>query len=424
MKQGVESQRGAFASVTTLFFAWGFITASVDPLIAALKAIFSLSYREVSLTQFAFFIAYGVVSLPAAALVRRAGSPNAIVAALLVMIAGCLVVALATHLQTYALVLAALFIIAAGITILQVAANPLAAELGPPAGAHFRLTFSQAFNSLGTTIAPYLVSSLLLAGGIFAAVEGAAPTAAARTESLQHIGLAFLIIAGLIALLSLFIWRQHRRLEAAAPPLSAAQDSAITRALGSRWALLGAGAIFLYVGAEVSIGSYLTNFLHQEDVFAVPLQQAGRLVSIYWGAAMLGRFIGSALLRRLNAGRLLAIVAACAALLCLTVWLTPGAGAGVAALSVGLMNAIMFPVIFTLTLERSSASDAATSGLLCMAIVGGAFLPAVAARIADELSLRDAYIVPLLAYLCISVFGFAASRVVPAARERAARLAH
>ena len=422
MKHGVESQRGAFASVTTLFFAWGFITASVDPLIAALKAIFSLSYREVGLTQFAFFIAYGVVSLPAAALVRRAGSPNAIVAALLVMIAGCLVVALATHLQTYALVLAALFIIAGGITVLQVAANPLAAELGPPAGAHFRLTFSQAFNSLGTTIAPYLVSSLLLAGGIFAAVEGA-PTAAARTESLQHIGLAFLLIAGLIALLSLFIWRQRRRLEAAAPPLSAAQDSAITRALGSRWAVLGAGAIFLYVGAEVSIGSYLTNFLHQQDVFAVPLQQAGRLVSIYWGAAMLGRFIGSALLRRLNAGRLLGIVAACAALLCLTVWLTPGAGAGVAALSVGLMNAIMFPVIFTLTLERSSASDAATSGLLVMAIVGGAFLPSLAGRIADELSLRDAYTVPLLAYLCISVFGFAASRVVPAAREGAAPLA-
>jgi MFS transporter, FHS family, L-fucose permease len=424
MNRGSHGQRGAFASITTLFFAWGFITASVDPLIAALKAIFSLTYREAGLTQFAFFIAYGVVSLPAAALVRRTGYPSAIVIALAVMIVGCLVIPLAAHFETYALVLLALFIIAGGITVLQVAANPLAAELGPPAGAHFRLTFSQAFNSLGTTIAPFLVSSLLLAGGMFAAIEGVAPTAAGRSESLRHIGVAFLIIAALIALLSLFIWAQRHRLEDAAPLLSAAQDSSVSRALKSRWALLGAGAIFLYVGAEVSIGSYLTNFLHQQDVFGVSLQQAGRLVSLYWGGAMLGRFVGSALLRRLNAGRLLGAAAACAALLCLTVWLTPGTAGGVAALSIGLMNAIMFPVIFTLTLERSSASEAATSGLLCMAIVGGAFLPSVAGKIADELSLRDAYLVPLLAYLCLSVFGFAASRVVPAARAGAPRLAH
>ena len=231
MNQGVRGQRGAFASITTLFFAWGFITASVDPMIAALKAIFSLSYREAGLTQFAFFIAYGVVSLPAAALVRRAGYPSAIVIALAVMIVGCLVIPLATHFETYALVLVALFIIAGGITVLQVAANPLAAELGPPAGTHFRLTFSQAFNSLGTTIAPFLVSSLFLAGGMFAAAEGAAPTAAGRTESLRHIGVAFFIIAGLIALLSLFIWVQRKRLAAAAPLLATAQDSAISRAL-------------------------------------------------------------------------------------------------------------------------------------------------------------------------------------------------
>jgi FHS family L-fucose permease-like MFS transporter len=415
MTDGVYGQRAAFVSITTLFFAWGFITATVDPLIAALKTIYSLSYAEVMLTQFAFFMAYGVVSLPAAPLVRRLGYARAIVLALTIMIAGCVVVPLATHLDTFAIVLVALFIIASGITILQVAANPLAAALGPPARSHFRLTLSQAFNSLGTAIAPYLASSVLLAGGIFAASATSPVTPTQRAESLRHIDFAFVVIAALTALLAFFIWSMRARLRSAAPLQDAAEDSSVVRALRSPWALLGAGAIFLYVGAEVAIGSLMTNFLHQPDVFGVSLAQAGKLVSIYWSAAMVGRFIGSALLRRVSAGWLLAAAAVCAALLCLTVRLTPGSAAGVAALSVGLMNSIMFPVIFTLTLERSRASQAATSGLLCMAIVGGAFLPRLAGHIADASGLRAAYIVPLLAYLCISAFGFAAARSAPAA---------
>jgi FHS family L-fucose permease-like MFS transporter len=411
MTSGSHGQRVAFASITTLFFAWGFITVSVDPLIAALKAIFSLSYAEVMLTQFAFFMAYGVVSLPAAALIRRIGYTRAIVAALAVMVAGCLIVPLATHFETFAIVLVALFVIAAGITILQVAANPLAAALGPPQRSHFRLTLVQAFNSLGTAIAPYLVSSLLLAGGIFAVAGTAAATAGQRAESLRNIDLAFVVIAVLIALLAVFIWSVRRHLQAAAPQLADSADASVGAALRSRWALLGAAAIFLYVGAEVSIGSLMTNFLHQQDVFAISLQQAGKLLIYYWGGAMVGRFLGSVLLTRVRAGQLLAGAAACAALLCLVVRLSPGAGAGFAALAVGLFNSIMFPVIFTLTLERSAASRAATSGLLCMAIVGGAFLPLLAGRIADTAGLRAAYTVPLLAYLCISAFAIAASRV-------------
>jgi MFS transporter, FHS family, L-fucose permease len=422
LRGGAAAQRGAFASITTLFFAWGFITASIDPLIAALRAIFSLTYREAALTPFAFFIAYGVVSLPAAGIVRRAGYPAAIVLALLIMICGCLLIPVATHFETFAIVLVALFIIAGGITILQVAANPLAAELGAPEGAHFRLTFSQAFNSLGTTIAPFLIASLVLAGGIFAAAAGAPATAAQRAESLGHIDTAFFGIAVLTAVLAFFIWRVRGRLEAAAPLLTQGEDDSIGGALRSPWALLGALAIFLYVGAEVSIGSYLTNFLNQPDVFGVPLERAGRLVSFYWGGAMVGRFIGSALLRRVSAGRLLGVAAACAALLCLIVRLAPGQTAGVAALSVGLMNSIMFPVIFTLTLERSSASESSTSGLLCMAIIGGAVLPYITAHIADTMAnLRPSYVVPLSAYLCISVFGFAAARVLPASRHSGAR---
>ena len=424
MTPHARGERIAFVSITTLFFAWGFITVTVDPLIAALKAIYTLTYAEVMLTQFAFFMAYGIVSLPAAALVRRVGYANGIVLALAIMILGCLIVPLATQVASFDLVLVALFVIASGITILQVAANPLAAALGPPQRSHFRLTLSQAFNSLGTAIAPFLVSSILLAGGIFAIGHGEV-TAAQRGESLRHVAVAFLVIAGLTGLLAAFIWSMRARLTAAAPQLASGDDTAITRALSSRWALLGAASIFLYVGAEVSIGSLLTNFLHQNDVFRVSLEQAGKLVSLYWGGAMLGRFAGSALLTRVRAGHLLGIAAACAAALCLVVRLAPGASAGVAALSIGLMNSIMFPVIFTLTLERSDASRASTSGLLCMAIVGGAFLPRLAGHIADLAGLRAAYVVPMLAYLCISVFGFAAVRAAPRAdRSTAIPFAH
>jgi MFS transporter, FHS family, L-fucose permease len=403
-------QGAAFASITTLFFAWGFITVTVDPLIASMKAIFKLSYAEVMLTQFAFFTAYGIVSLPAAALVARLGYPRSIVMALGIMMAGCLCVPLATHLDTFAIVLVALFIIASGITILQVAANPLAASLGEADRSHFRLTLSQAFNSLGTAIAPYLASSVMLAGGMFAASSELVVTSAQRTESLRHIDFAFLIIAGLIALLALFIWSVRGRLSAAAVDSGRDRDAPVAQALHSGWALLGAAAIFLYVGAEVSIGSAMTNFLHRADVFGVSLEQAGKMVSLYWGGAMIGRFIGSALLTRVRASLLLGAAAAVAALLCLTVSQAPGEFAGWAALSIGLFNSIMFPVIFTLTLERSSASAAATSGLLCMAIVGGAVLPLLVGHIADLAGLRAAYVVPLIAYACVSAFGIAASR--------------
>jgi FHS family L-fucose permease-like MFS transporter len=419
-----ERQGFAFASITTLFFAWGFITVTIDPLIASLKAIFALSYAEVMLTQFAFFLAYGVVSLPAAALVKRLGYVGAILVALAIMIAGCCVVPLATHYETFALVLVALFIIAGGITVLQVAANPLAAALGPAARSHFRLTLSQAFNSLGTALAPYAMSSVVLVGGMFAAGEGAA-TAAQRAESLRHIDVAFMAMALLIALLALFIFLVRGRLGGVAPLHGSGEDSSLALALRSRWALLGAGAIFLYVGAEVSIGSTLTNFLHEPDVFGVPLARAGKLVAVYWTCAMVGRFAGSALLTRLRATTLLAVAAALAAALCLTVRVTHGPGAGVAALSIGLMNSIMFPVIFTLTLERTTASRAATSGLLCMAIVGGAFLPRLVGVIADAASLRAAYLVPLLAYACISAFAMAASRAaLPAALPAPAHGGH
>jgi FHS family L-fucose permease-like MFS transporter len=380
------------------------------------------------LTQFAFFMSYGIVSLPGAALVARAGYGRSILIALVAMIVGCLVVPVATSVHRYELVLVALFIIGSGITVLQLAANPLAAVLGSPERSHFRLTFSQAFNSLGTVIAPYLGSMLMLHGGVFEKAGSAANAVASREVSLRSIDTSFLWIAAMITLLAVFIWRFSGRLNRAAPPPAPAHDS-ILHALQSRWALLGSAAIFLYVGAEVSIGSTMINFLHQPDVLDVTLERAGKLTALYWLGAMIGRFVGSALLTRLRATLLLGIAAATAAVLCLSVSQGAGMVAAGCAISVGLFNSIMFPTIFTLTLERSSASAAATSGLLCMAIIGGAILPQVTGRIADAAGLHAAYLLPMAAYAAISVFAMMAAKarvagVGQAAGNAAGHVAH
>lgn len=420
--------RAAFIAVTTLFFAWGFITSTIDPLIPSVRAIFNLSYTESMLTQFAFFMSYGIVSLPGAALVGRVGYSRSILIALGAMIVGCLVVPVATAVQRYELVLVALFIIGSGITVLQLAANPLAAALGPPERSHFRLTFSQAFNSLGTVIGPYLGSMLLLRGGVFASNAAAADATANREISLHSIDISFLLIAAVIALLAVFIWRFSTRLDRSAPPPAPAHDS-VLHTLQSRWALLGAAAIFLYVGAEVSIGSVMINFLHQSDVLDVSLETGGRILSLYWLGAMVGRFAGSALLTRFRATSLLAAVAAIAAVLCLCVSQSLGTVAAVCAIAVGLFNSIMFPTIFTITLERSTASAAATSGLLCMAIIGGAILPRITGHIADTAGLHPAFLLPMVAYAAISVFAFLAAKarvagVGQSSGSAAGRVAH
>jgi FHS family L-fucose permease-like MFS transporter len=353
----------AFITVTTLFFAWGFITSMVDPLIPSVRAIFSLNYTESMLTQFAFFLAYGVMSLPAGMIVLRCGYPRSILGALLAMVAGSLIIALAGKVDTYVLVLLGLFVIASGMTVLQVAANPLAASLGNPTRSHFRLTLSQAFNSFGTVLGPNVGAWLMLRGGVFTGTTTSANFALARTDSLRSIYHSFMIVAGLLVLLVAFIWSARRRLNDAVRPPASPAGAAVLDALKSPWALYGAAAIFFYVGAEVAISSIMINFLHQGEVFGVSLERAGKLLGVfYWGGAMVGRFFGSALLTRIAAFRLLSAVAIAAAAFCLIVSQSHGVLAGCMALSIGILNAVMFPTIFTLTLERSTASTAATSG--------------------------------------------------------------
>lgn len=394
MNQQRASTMGAYIAVTTLFFAWGFITSLVDPLVAAVKGIFTLNDIQAQLAAFAFFIAYGVMSFPAAKLLSRFTSVPAILIALGTMIAGCLLMLLAANIAAFYLVLFGLFVLASGITILQVAANPLSAALGDPKYSHLRLTLSQTFNSFGTFLGPLIGAHLFLEG--VEVKEGTAITSQVRDQALAGIDSAYFWICGLIAALALFFYFARHVVSRAAPPIAHHHNSIsslIGEAFSSRWALFGGLAIFLYVGAEVAIGTQMALFLNSNAIwgqsdaaFGVPLlgtamgsdgvpgvslQEAGKAVAFYWGGAMIGRAIGSALLGFVRASLLLAIFTAIAALMCLYVVFVGGVDAGFVALSIGLFNSIMFPVIFTLTLERSTASEEATSGLLICPLLGG-----------------------------------------------------
>jgi FHS family L-fucose permease-like MFS transporter len=422
----------AFAAVTTLFFAWGFITSLIDPLVAAVKGIFTLTDVQAQLSPFAFFIAYGLVSLPAAVLVARFRAAPSILLALATMIAGCLVMLLAANLAAYNLVLVGLFILASGITVLQVAANPLAAGLGDPRSSHFRLTFSQTFNSLGTFVGPLLGAHLFLKG--VEVKPGSVVTQAVREQTLAGIDTAYLWISALLALLLLFFYASRKLVAAAAPTAGTRRNmgSMLAEIGQARWALWGGLIIFLYVGAEVAIGSQMALFLNSDAVwgqsdlpFTIPLlgtamgsdgvpgvslQEAGKAVAFYWGGLMAGRALGAVLLPRVSAAALLAAFAAAATGLCIYVAIVGGVVAGFAVILIGLFNSIIFPVVFTLTLERSSASEEATSGFLCMAIVGGAFVPLVMGKVSGVAGYGMALLVPAVCYVAVLAFAIAAGR--------------
>jgi MFS transporter, FHS family, L-fucose permease len=401
-----RAARPAFVPVVSLFFAWGFLSANNDPLVAALRQIFHLSYTEALFTHLVSFVAFGLLSLPAAALLARFGSIRTILVALAAVVAGCLIIQATRFVPHYPLVLAGLFVAAGGVTTLQVAANPVAAAAGPPEQSHFRLTLAQFFNALGVVCGVHFGAALILGG---------------RLEDLEDVQRAFLILAGAFLVLATFILVARRGIVAAAAgaPTNGAGVTGLRAALGSPWALFGTAAIALYVGAEVSVGSMMINFLAAPERLGISFAEAGFLLAnVYWGGALVGRFFGALLMIRFPASRLLAVAAVAAATLCLLVLVSRGAVAAYSALAIGLFNAIMFPTIFTLTLERAGATPAATSGLLCLGIAFGAPLPLFAAAIADLQGVASAFAVPLLAYLFVAAFaGICASRPPRAAAE-------
>jgi FHS family L-fucose permease-like MFS transporter len=402
----LKRTRFAFVAITALFFGWGFICANNDPLLAAARRVFGLSYTQALLTQIASFIAFACMSLPAAALLSRLGAVRTIWLALAGMAAGCLAMQGIRTLPDFAVVLAAIFVLASGVTILQVAANPLAAALGPPERSHYRLTLAHSFNALGVVCGVHFGARFVLAGAVFRS-QAPIHDGAERAAGISAMADAYLVMALLLAALAALILVARRPIAAAEIPQPGGSAFA---ALRSRWALLGALGIALYVGAEVTIGSTLILYLSQPATLALPLDAAGGYVAnLYWGGALVGRFAGSWALRHVPATRLLALAGLAAAGLCLASLVLPGPASAWCLLAVGLCNSIMFPTIFALTLERSAAPPAATSGLLILAVGPGAALPLLAGGIADSAGLGWAFAVPALAYLYILGFALSSS---------------
>ncbi len=437
--------------VMGLFFIFGGITSLNDVIIPKLKELFTLSYTQALLVQFCFFTAYLVIGIPGAALVKRIGYMRGAVAGLLIMMVGCLLFIPASQNAAYALFLLALFVLASGVVIVQVVANPLISLLGKPETAHSRLTFAQAFNSLGTTVFPIAGSILILGSlaSVTAADLSGAELDAYRTAESQAIVNGYVGIAIALAIVAAAVWMFRNRLKqeivtderALATParyglglalviggaVLATQGQAViglilillapvlwlydNDLLRRKRFSFGAMCIFLYVGAEVAIGSLIVNYLMQDHVLGLEEQAAGKLIGLYWGGAMVGRFIGSALLRVVSPGKVLASVSVGAITLIALSVSTSGAVAGYSLLAVGLMNSIMFPTIFSLACERLGPRAADGSGIINVAIFGGAVIPLITGIIADTTgSLGTAFLLPALCYAIIAAFGLYARR--------------
>jgi FHS family L-fucose permease-like MFS transporter len=400
---------GPLIIVTILFFMWGLLTALNDVLIPHLKALYTLTYVQAMLVQFCFFGAYFLVSLPAGMLIKKIGYQNGAVAGLAIAAAGCALFYPAAN-SGYALFLLGFFVLAAGITVLQVAANPYVTVLGDPHTASSRLTLTQAFNSLGTTVAPTLGGILILSGSVLSVTELAqlpeAQQIAYRATQAASVQGPYLALAG--ALLVLALMFAFARL----PKISHAADGALHPEAGARRSalahphlLMGAIGIFLYVGGEVSIGSFLINFLGEPGIADLTPAAAFHYVSYYWGGAMVGRFIGFAVMRFVSPGKALAFNAACSIALIMLAIFGHGPVAMWAILAVGLCNSIMFPTIFSMALHQLGKFTGQASGILCMAIVGGALVPFAQGLLADTIGLQWSFLVPAACYIFILYFG-------------------
>lgn len=393
--------------ITILFFMWGLLTAMNDVLIPHLKNVYTLSYTQAMMVQFCFFFAYAVVSLPAGMLIKKIGYQNGAVTGLIIAGFGCFLFYPAST-STYSLFLLAFFILAAGITVLQVAANPYVTVLGPARTASSRLNLTQAFNSLGTTIAPALGGLLILA----AAGEAIDPStlskldaAAAKAKEAAAVQMPYLVLSA--SLIALAIFFKLAKL----PKISHDQEPAATAAarkvsiFTKPHLLLGALGIFMYVGGEVAIGSFLVNFFGEENIAGLKEHEAAFYVSFYWGGAMIGRFIGFVVMRYVQPGKVLAFNCLAAITLVLSAVFLDGKIAMWAILAVGLCNSVMFPTIFSMALHKLGSLTSQGSGLLCVAIVGGAVVPLLQGVLADTIGIQMSFLLPALCYGYILFYG-------------------
>ncbi|HTZ88941.1 MAG TPA: sugar MFS transporter [Alloacidobacterium sp.] len=410
-----DTNKSAMAMVTTLFFMWGFLTSLNDILIPHLKAIFSLNYAEAMLVQFVFFCAYAAFGIPSGKIVEWIGYQRTMVAGLFTMCAGALLFIPAASVPSFPLFLSALIVLAAGITALQVAANPYVSVLGPSETASSRLNLTQAFNSLGTVIGPLIGGYLILGVAAKHTLDVTTLNAAQLHIYRQHeaatVKFPYLAIALALVILGLAIaLYKFPRIDATRDyrPIGDKKDTMWRH----RHVVLGAIAIFVYVGAEVSIGSFLINYFGQRDIGGLTALRASEMVPFYWGGAMVGRFIGSAVLQKVKTGKLLALCAVVAVILVLTSMLTFGHVAVWSILLVGFFNSIMFPSIFTLGIAEMGPLTGEASGLLVTAIVGGAIIPELQGILADHIGIHHAFILPILCYLYIAYYGLKGSKVI------------
>lgn len=390
----------ALTSLTTLFFMWGFITCLNDILIPHLKGVFDLTYSQAMLVQFCFFGAYFIVSLPAGTIVKKLGYQKGIVLGLVIAAIGCLGFYPAASMHSYPVFLFALFILASGITLLQVSANPYVSMLGDAKTASSRLTMTQAFNSLGTTVAPFFGALLILDQA------AAAVTAEAAAEAVQ---MPYLLLAAMLLILAaIFAWLKL-------PNLVEQFDEKENETLsGNAWSyrhlVLGAVGIFVYVGAEVSIGSFLVSFLNDPTIAGLEESEAAKYIAYYWGGAMVGRFIGAAVMQKIAAGKMLAFSACMSTLLIVIAIVSSGTLAMWSILLVGLFNSIMFPTIFSLAINGLGKQTSQGSGILCLAIVGGAIVPLMQGVLADSIGVQSSFILPIFCYVFIVFYGVKGSK--------------
>jgi FHS family L-fucose permease-like MFS transporter len=400
------------AVVTTLFFMWGFLTCLNDILVPHLKSIFDLSYAQVMLVQFAFFSAYFLFSVPWSKVVNTIGYQKTMVAGLLTMACGAFLFVPAASAVSYPLFLTALLVLAAGITGLQVSANPYVDLLGKPETASSRLDLTQAFNSLGTTIAPKIGGLLILSAAPLAIekLQQLSPEAlhAYRVQQAASVKMPYTVISIALVLLAVLIGTfTLPKIEAEKPGTGENVNDSIWKHPNL---ILGAIGIFAYVGAEVSIGSFLVNYFSLPEIAGLSARSAAGFVSFFWAGTMIGRFVGAGLLRRIKAGYLLALCGICAATLVTVSMLTDGRTAMWSILAVGFFNSIMFPTIFSLGVAELGPLTGNASGVLNMAIVGGAILPVVQGIIADRVGIHHAFFLPVLCYLYILFYGLSGSK--------------
>jgi FHS family L-fucose permease-like MFS transporter len=430
-----KSYRSALIFLTTLFFLWGFITVLVDSLVPRLKDVFEMSYAKTVLVQFAFFTAFFVVSVPAGTLLSKIGYRKGIVLGLIIMALGCLLFYPAAEYRNFNIFLIGYFTLAGGITVLQVAANPYVALLGSEEDASSRLNLSQAFNSLGTTIAPIVGALFLLSDSVKTSEEINVLTALEKADyysaEAATVQTPFLLIAAFIGILALiFAFIKLPKVMQESP------KGGYLSLLKNKLMLMGALGIFVYVGAEVAIGSFLVNYFSDMNLAVIvmenemmmniantiasvfnktfsnsdPKSLLGIFIIFYWGGAMIGRFIGAYLTKIMDAGKVLSIFASLAILMILISINTQGLISMWSILAVGLFNSIMFPTIFTLTLEGLGDLKAQASGLLCMAIVGGAIIPFAFGSLIDSFGFKKAFILTVICYGYIMYYGKLKSR--------------